>query len=474
MDKLSVLCITQLIERFSVDDSLMLFDLVNDVSEWLTKSVSTVAELKSFDDVQRELISVAQYIASGKSLTRRSVYKLLCTLKRMQHEMLDMVGIVLFVMPTIKMKFNEGIRVIVVNDVSDCIDKAYDIQDELKYLLYMNDEEVDSELENAVDIAFSFEELTKVANDAYPIDMFTYDRLYLTAKLSKIKCEQSEILIAGSSYSMCGLLEEKMPYKAANIGVNAQDLYYTLFSVKEALNRSAGLDTVVIPLAYYFFFSDMNDKPSDYLLSVLSKVDYPVFNKLNGYKGELKPVYSKVTDFPVYEAIVDLAAVRDIYHNALMKELMNLPYFNNINKRPKCGMLSYDFREMSDEQNFSAAKIRAEGHNGNFDLDRGIANQRLLDKFLDNMEELGMKIILFVPPTTKFYKAGVSGDMVNAYTQLVVPIVNAHKCCTFIDLYNSDLFLEEDFQDYDHLNENGAVKLSDIIASHIEGSDRRE
>ncbi len=470
MDKLSVLCITQLIERFSVDDSLALFDLVNDVSEWLTKSVSTVAELRSFDDVQRELISVAQYIASGKSLTRRSVNKLFCTLKCMQHEMLDMVGIVLFVMPTIKMKFNDNIKVIVVNDVNDCIDKAYDIQDKLKYLLYMNDEEVDSELENAVDIAFSFEELMKVANDVYPIDMFAYDRLYLTAKLSKITSEQSEVLIAGSSYSMCGLLEERMPCKATNVGVNAQDLYYTLLSVKEVLSRSHKLCTIIIPLAYYFFFSDMNDKPSDYLLSVLSKVDYPVFNKLNGYKGELKPVYSKANDYPIYEAIVDLAAVRDIYHNALMKELMNLSYFNNINKRSKCGMLSYDFREKTDEQNFSAAKLRAEGHNSNFDLDRGVANQRLLNSFLDDMEELGMKIIFFVPPTTKFYKAGISKDMINAYTQLVMPVVEAHKCCTFIDLYNSDLFFEEDFQDYDHLNEKGAVKLSDIIASHIERS----
>jgi len=162
-----------------------------------------------------------------------------------------------------------------------------------------------------------------------------------------------------------------------------------------------------------------------------------------------------------------MAVIRDIYHNAIMRELENMAYYNPINKRPVGGMLSYNFREKDDEQNFGAGKARANGHNGNFNLDRGLANQKLLDKFLDNMEELNKKIILFVPPATKFYRAGISSDMVNAYNQLVMPIVESHKCCKFIDLFESDEFDENDFQDYDHLNINGANKLSEIIAKSI-------
>ena len=41
--------------------------------------------------------------------------------------------------------------------------------------------------------------------------------------------------------------------------------------------------------------------------------------------------------------------------------------------------------------------------------------------------------------------------------------------CTFIDLFNSEYFSETDFQDYDHLNSNGAKKLSKIIAEAIGG-----
>ena len=52
MDKLSVLCITQLIERFDSNNPTELFDLVQEVSGWLTSSVYSIAELESFNDVQ--------------------------------------------------------------------------------------------------------------------------------------------------------------------------------------------------------------------------------------------------------------------------------------------------------------------------------------------------------------------------------------------------------------------------------------
>jgi len=467
MDKLSVLCITQLIEKFNSNDFAALFDIVQETSGWLTKSVHSIAELNTFSDVQKELLAVAQYIVTGKNLTRRSCNKLITALKNMQKEMLEKIKIVLFVTPTIEVELKSNIKKIVIQNQDECIDLAYDMQEELKYLLYMNSEEVSDELENAVDIVLTFEELMEGANTCFPIDAFTYDRLYLTSKLNKIEKEKSKILLTGSSYTMVGLLEDKMPALSSNVAVNAQDLYYSMLSVKEAINRSENLDTIVMSFAYYFFFSNMNESTSDYMKSVLSKVNYPVYKKLHGYKGELMPIYSRATDIPIYEAIVDMAVIRDIYHNAIMRELENMAYYNPINKRPVGGMLSYNFREKDDEQNFGAGKARANGHNGNFNLDRGLANQKLLDKFLDNMEELNKKIILFVPPATKFYRAGISSDMVNAYNQLVMPIVESHKCCKFIDLFESDEFDENDFQDYDHLNINGANKLSEIIAKSI-------
>lgn len=461
MNKISVLCVNRLIDK--LNNSKNIFETVQEISEWFSKSVNIIGELKSFDSVQRELINISHYIVEGKTLTKRGCNKLLKALTEMLTEMLPKIEIVLFVTPTVRLKFNKNIKVIIMENEEDCIDLAYEMREELKYLLCVNKDEVSKEFRNAVDIFIDLEELIKVANIIYPIDKFTYDRIYLISKLDKIEKEQSKILLTGDSYIKDGLFESKMPYLSSNVGINFQDLYYSLLSVKEAIIRSKELKTIIISCSYHFFFSNMSENPTAKELEVLSKVNYPIYKKLRGYRGKLLPIYNKTMDLPLYEAIVSFEEVRDIYYSALIKDLSQMNYYNKINIRT-----SYDFKEKTEEEKFEAGKIVANTYNLMFDLDKGLYNQKLLDKFLDNMEELDKKVILFVPPATKFYRNSVSMDMVNSYYQLLVPVVNFHKCCTFIDLFDSDKFSENDFINCDSLNESGANKLSEIISKYIE------
>jgi len=171
MNKLSILCVAQFIEK--LNNSINLFDTVQEISEWFTKSVKNIAELKSFDSVQKELINIANYIVEGKTLTLRVCNKLIIALKEMQKEMLFNVKIVLFVTPKVKLKFNKNIEVVIINNEEECIDLAYGMQDELKYLLCANKNEINDEFKNAVDIVLTLEELIEVSSTSYPIDGFT-------------------------------------------------------------------------------------------------------------------------------------------------------------------------------------------------------------------------------------------------------------------------------------------------------------
>jgi len=302
----------------------------------------------------------------------------------------------------------------------------------------------------------------------YPIDIFTYDRLYLMTKLQRIqKDKNTKVLIAGSSYSMVGVLESEMPVPAVNVAVNAQDLYYSLLSARVALNLDDGIDTIVLSCAYYFFFSDMEDSPSDYMLSVLSKVNYPVYKKLHGYEGPLQELYHGRDDEPVYDCFVSLESVRDYYQQVLMRNIQYHSYYNNYNVRPMGGMLSFDFKEKTDEQNFAGGKIRASAHNKNFNMERGKRNIKVLEEFLREMEKANKKVILFIPPVTKFYRNGVSEEMKQAYETFVFPIVQKYSCCKLLDLFASEQFGVSDFQDYDHLNLYGAKKLSELLVQEI-------
>ena len=456
MDKISVLCVTKFIKQFNEGNDL--YSLVQNISSWLSSSVYKLGELKTFNEVQKELMDLSQYIVVGKTLTIRICGKLINSLKNMQKEIISKVKIVLFVTSSISIEFNDSIEKIIILNQEECIDIAYDRKDELKYLLHKNNEDISFELKNAVDIVLTFEDLLEVSNNCFPIDIFTYDRLYLKAKLSKIDSEEVKVLITGDSYSINGLLEDKIPSKSVNIGMNGQDLYYTLISVKEAISRSNTLETIVIPLPYYMFFSDMAYDKSDYTKEVFSKVIYPVYKKKRGFQSELLPVYIKEEEYPIYEAIVDIAKIRDIYHNALIYELENMSYYNKINPRKT----NYNFLEKSDE-----VLEYVKQHNKYFDLDRGVCNKKLLDKFLDNMEELDKKILFFTPPITSKYKAAILPDMINSYNQLISTVIKKHSCATFIDLSDLDNFSIQDFENFDRLNINGAEKLTRIIGSFL-------
>ena len=56
MDKISILCVTQFIKKFN--DTKNLFNLVQDVSSWLSGSVYILGELKTFNEVQKELMDL--------------------------------------------------------------------------------------------------------------------------------------------------------------------------------------------------------------------------------------------------------------------------------------------------------------------------------------------------------------------------------------------------------------------------------
>ena len=142
MNKLSVLCITQFIEKFNFYDSARLFDLIQEVSKWFSISVSSIATLKSFTSVQKELVLVAQYIAEGKNLTAKSCNNLVGSLKEMQKEMFQKIKIIAFVTKGVEIKLRDNIEKAVIQDIDECIAIAYDNREALKYLVYVNEKEI--------------------------------------------------------------------------------------------------------------------------------------------------------------------------------------------------------------------------------------------------------------------------------------------------------------------------------------------
>ena len=91
---------------------------------------------------------------------------------------------------------------------------------------------------------------------------------------------------------------------------------------------------------------------------------------------------------------------------------------------------------------------------------------KALSEFLLQMKKKKVNVIILIPPTTKFYRKFSAPELRESLYEQLDPIKREHDL-EFLDLFDSPGFDVNDFQDYDHLNNQGADKLSKIVAGLV-------
>ena len=321
---------------------------------------------------------------------------------------------------------------------------------------------------DSIDIFIPIHELVQRTQQCYPMDTFDYDRLYLTGKMLRLLSgdDQSTVVIGGSSYAMVGLKESHMPGAAINMAVNAQDPYYTFITMYAATANKC-IDTAIIVGGYYFWHTDMSDIPSDYYRSVLGRVNYPLFQRLHHFQGEpLQPIQQAYSD-PFLERLFDLHKIRERIDGDLAAKLAHLDYYNDAyNPRPAHGMLQFPFREQPEATNARASGLRARGHNSNYHPGHLTDNTQEFETFLKQMGQKGVRVIIVIPPVTAHYRKSSDPTLKDSVYNALMPLQKRYPF-TFLDQFEDPAFSDEDFQDYDHLNDHGAKKLADIVTKWI-------
>ena len=325
------------------------------------------------------------------------------------------------------------------------------------------------ELVGKIDVNITSSELFKRARFCFPMDLFDYDRIYLSGKLQSLMTSRNDtaIVLAGSSYAVVGINEHLMPRPAINLAINAQDPYFSFLSIKAAVKQCKKIDYAVITGGYYFWHTDMSDDPSDYYISVLTRTNYPVLGKMHNYKGGILPAMQQSHKDPFLESIFDLGRVYKKEHNRTSIRLASLDYYGTeLNVRPPYGMLKFPFREQSDEVNNKAAQLRAKGHNRIYSVAHLEENIGEFSRFVLQMEKKRVKVLVLIPPATSFYRQFSAPELRDTFYKMLEPMRGSNNF-NLVDLFDSPEFDDNDFQDYDHLNDYGAVKLSKMVARVI-------
>lgn len=244
---------------------------------------------------------------------------------------------------------------------------------------------------------------------------------YYKAKKALMLAPQIETLVLGSSHAQCGFVETKQDL---NLGVASQDLYYSYQLYMKCRLMLPNLKRVV--LFYSDFSAGFEEERSHMIFETLKYNQYfgiPPKNPLL-YAEKNMDINLKFAPFESKEFTFD-----DPYP---------FPFF------------------AADLTTPEGIKKVAEKH-----LKNALRNNNqtaFVEKLIRAAEADGVELLIVVPPASAEYLSYMPSD-VNVFEALE-KVTEKYKDVPYLNCYRSEDFTKEDFADADHLNRQGAEKLT--------------
>lgn len=265
-------------------------------------------------------------------------------------------------------------------------------------------------------------------------------------KNSQIDLEKDFIktLILGSSHSMYGFNPEYFTEKAYNLGHVSQTIDLDYYLLEKYIKVLPQLETVIVRLSYTTLHEQIKTGAESWRLK-----DYNLYYNLNvsnDLKHDSEGLSVKLKN--------NLARIKD--HYLERKKMITVE---------TSGWASFE-EEHASRPFETAGPIIAKRHTAKDDT---LVEENL--KFLDNIVKLcneqGIKVLLVTLPAHKSYRDNLEKHQLELVVSAGEKMKNKYHHCSYLNLLKADNFKDEDFYDADHLNRDGAKKLSILIDGFI-------
>ena len=259
-----------------------------------------------------------------------------------------------------------------------------------------------------------------------------FDRVfYYKSKKALLLAPRIETVVLGSSHAQCGFCETKQDL---NLGVASQDLYYSYQLYMKCRLMLPNLKRVV--LFYSDFSAGFEEERSHMIFETLKYNQYFGIPPKNPVLYEEKNLDTtlKFAPFETKEFSFD-----DPYP---------FPFFAPDLTTPR------------------GIKTVAEKH-----LKNALRNNNqtaFVEKLIKAAEADGVKVLIVVPPSSAEYRSYMPAD-INVFEALEKVTERYKGRALYMNCYRDPDFLKEDFSDADHLNRQGAEKLTAKIHKAFQG-----
>lgn len=254
-------------------------------------------------------------------------------------------------------------------------------------------------------------------------------------------------IVLGNSHSYYGVRPDMLPAPAVSLANVSQPLAYDLELLRhyEALGRLDSLRFIVAQVSFTSLFDkDFEDTPEWYRC-----INYKLYMGLDRHPA-LSRYGFELARPGVYGA--KLKSLAGIGEAALLCDSLGFG-------------LGYTRERRGEAWASNGADIAAY-HNAGADTTRVAANIAVLDSIVAIGRRHGAMTLLFTQPEWTTYRSAADPAKLALMQRSMKDFAATHGV-TWLDLYDDHRFGADDFYDADHLNTDGATRLTHLLAERI-------
>lgn len=276
---------------------------------------------------------------------------------------------------------------------------------------------------------------------------YKYKKNYLDNNSDSI-----EILFLGASEFHSGLNPVYTTKRSFNASHPAQTMDYCFALLDKYNDNWLKLDYIVLAISYPTLYMKLEDS----------------------WEGWRVKNYNIYYDIPLSKRITSEA---EIFNGRLFDHLLRLyDYYIRKIDPITCSDLGWFITSTTEPPDslYHHGIVAAKGHTIPPEQHHFNEMRSALDSIIDFSSRKRCQLILCTTPVYKSYRENLNRAQLDSTINTVTGIIEKKNNCTYVNLMDSKDFTDEDFFDGNHLNGNGARKLTLIIDSIINYIDIKE
>lgn len=270
------------------------------------------------------------------------------------------------------------------------------------------------------------------------------DNVYKSKSLYLEKhAQELDILVLGSSHAFYNINPEYLQGQVYNAGAVSQSLDLDLEILKKYEEKLTNLNQLIIPVSYFSFYGKLKTSPEKWRIK-----DYVLYY-----------------DLDIANTVRDYFEVLSVKPKNNLKKLMKSMTITKVMK--PCSNLGWGLNYVGQgPRDLKSTGIETAKRHSEKDVfseesvEKYKAGIKDLEDILTWAKERGVKVLLVTPPSYSSYANNLNLDQLNLMVTYLNQVSDTYTNCTYINMLKDDNFIASDYYDADHLNHQGAKKLS--------------